>query len=135
MYQSVLNITISPPPPSSLPPVQPQDTWLKYMLTHFAINFYIYHFWVAETSFAATVRVSVICDGTSSLANLCCIQARDMHRVSWGRWGKVSQMTFLSLVNWMEAKELMIKWASFSFPYSNGKIKLMVTIASLMTCK
>ena len=63
--------------------------------THFAINF-----WLVETLFAATVTVSVIPNGTSSLAKLCCIQARDMHKVSWGRWGKVSQMTFLSLVDW-----------------------------------
>ena len=81
-------------------------------LTHFAINFYFcYHFWVAEALFAATVRVSVISNGTSSLANLCCIQARDMHRMSWGRWGKVSQMTFCLWLTGMEAKELMIKGA------------------------
>ena len=67
--------------------------------TDFAINFICYNFLVAETLFAATVRVSVISNETSSLANLCCIQARDMHGVSWGRWGKVSQMTFLPLVN------------------------------------
>ena len=66
--------------------------------THFAINLNICcHFWVVETSFAATVRVSAISNGTSSLAKLCCIQARDMHGVSWG---KISGMTFLSLTHW-----------------------------------
>ena len=72
--------------------------------THFAINFYVsYYFLVAETSLTATVRVSVI-------SNLCCIQARDMPGAgSWGRWGKVSQMTFCLWLTGMEAKERMIK--------------------------
>ena len=42
-----------------------------------------------------------------------------MHGVSWGSWQKVSQMTFLSLVDWYETKELMTKGTSFSFPCSN----------------
>ena len=65
------------------------------LLHSLCYKFYVcYNFLVAETLFTATVRVSVISNETSSLANLCCIQARDMHGVSWSRWGKVSQMTF-----------------------------------------
>ena len=49
-----------------------------------------------------------------------------MHGVSWGRWGKVNQMTFFCLwLTGMKAKQLMIKGASFSFPCSNGKVRIM----------
>ena len=83
---------------------------------------------VAETLFAAAVKVSVISNETSSLANLCCIQARDMPGGELGQVGKSeSDDIFCLWLTGMKAKELMIKGTSFSFPRSNGKVKIMVT--------
>ena len=50
---------------------------------------------------------------------------------AWGELGQVgkseSDDIFCLWLTGMKAKELMIKGASFSFPCSNGKVKIMVT--------